>query len=185
MTAQSIVKHFLTEGDKLIISWFSPLHDQGGYAIATNYGQTSTFVLAYPNSKDSSGSLIARIVFQPIEETLRLFFTQILGADSKNQASLRHAVDTLHALLAIQMAFSIILVAFGTAYLPIISPLLLPRQYLSTSAPSVLAAWVWYIPVLALNGGLEAFHSSVATPRDLNAQSRYVHLRIYGLPSLF
>lgn len=38
MTLQSAVKHFLTEGDKLIISWFSPLHDQGGYAIATNYG---------------------------------------------------------------------------------------------------------------------------------------------------
>jgi oligosaccharide translocation protein RFT1 len=33
---------------------------------------------------------------------------------------------------------------------------------------------VWYIPVLALNGGLEAFLSSVATPKDLNAQSRFV-----------
>lgn len=39
MTLQSLVKHFLTEGDKLILSWYSPLHDQGGYAIAVNYGQ--------------------------------------------------------------------------------------------------------------------------------------------------
>lgn len=38
MTFQSIVKHVLTEGDKLILSWFSPLQDQGGYALAVNYG---------------------------------------------------------------------------------------------------------------------------------------------------
>lgn len=38
MTLQSLVKHFLTEGDKMVLSWFSPLQDQGGYAIAVNYG---------------------------------------------------------------------------------------------------------------------------------------------------
>lgn len=38
MSWQSIVKHFLTEGDKFFLSWFSPLQDQGGYAIAVNYG---------------------------------------------------------------------------------------------------------------------------------------------------
>ena len=40
MTAQSVVKHFLTEGDKLLISRLSPLADQGGYAIASNYGSS-------------------------------------------------------------------------------------------------------------------------------------------------
>lgn len=38
MTLQSVVKHVLTEGDKFVLSWFSPLQDQGGYAIAVNYG---------------------------------------------------------------------------------------------------------------------------------------------------
>ena len=52
MTGQSLVKHFLTEGDKFLVSRLSPLADQGGYAVAANYG-----------------SLVARIVFQPIEET--------------------------------------------------------------------------------------------------------------------
>ena len=31
---------------------------------------------------------------------------------------------------------------------------------------------IWYIPVLAVNSGLEAFLSSVATPKDLNNQSQ-------------
>lgn len=38
MTSQSMVKHFLTEGDKFLVSYWSPLEDQGGYAIAVNYG---------------------------------------------------------------------------------------------------------------------------------------------------
>lgn len=38
MTGQSIVKHFLNEGDKFLVSRLSPLADQGGYAIASNYG---------------------------------------------------------------------------------------------------------------------------------------------------
>ncbi|KAF8966965.1 Rft protein-domain-containing protein [Flammula alnicola] len=163
MTLQSLVKHFLTEGDKMILSWFSPLRDQGGYAIAVNYG-----------------SLIARIVFQPIEETLRVFFSRILGGGAKEKeseeqkTSLRQSAETLRSLLSIQTSMSVILLVFGSAYLPILLPLLLPAQYLSTSAPSVLAAWVWYIPVLAINGGLEAFLSSVATPQDLNQQSRWM-----------
>ena len=38
MTGQSVIKHFLTEGDKFLVSKLSPLADQGGYAVASNYG---------------------------------------------------------------------------------------------------------------------------------------------------
>ena len=40
MTGQSVIKHFLTEGDKFIVSRLSPLADQGGYAVASNYGSS-------------------------------------------------------------------------------------------------------------------------------------------------
>ena len=45
MTRQSVVKHFLTEGDKFLVSRLSPLEDQGGYAIASNYGTLNRFVI--------------------------------------------------------------------------------------------------------------------------------------------
>ena len=126
----------------------------------------------------SSGSLIARIIFQPIEETLRVFFSKTISVtDNKGKTkdeALKQSSVTLLSLLTIQTSFSLIFVIFATAYLPILLPILLPPQYLATSAPTVLAAWVWYIPVLAFNGGLEAFLSSVATPADLNKQSRLV-----------
>jgi len=38
MTMQSLIKHILTEGDKFIVTQISPLADQGGYAVASNYG---------------------------------------------------------------------------------------------------------------------------------------------------
>ncbi|KAG8217356.1 Rft protein-domain-containing protein [Butyriboletus roseoflavus] len=170
MTSQSIVKHFLTEGDKFLVSYWSPLQNQGGYAIAVNYG-----------------SLIARIVFQPIEEMCRVYFSRVLSGTtsekgsttataetSDNLAALDQASGAVASLLSVQIAFSMLVVAFGPPYLPIALQLLLPAQYTSTSAPSVLSAWIWYIPVLALNGGLEAFYSSVATPQDMRTQSRWM-----------
>lgn len=127
----------------------------------------------------SAGSLIARIVFQPIEETLRVFFSRTLGkssaaADEGRTAAMHQAANTLRGLLSAQTSLSLILITFGAPYLPIVLPILLPPQYMSTSAPQVLGAWLFYIPVLAVNGALEAFLSSVASSKDLNKQSRCV-----------
>ncbi|KAG1754150.1 Rft protein-domain-containing protein [Suillus lakei] len=167
MTGQSLVKHILTEGDKIILSWLSPLDGQGGYAIAVNYG-----------------SLVARIVFQPLEEICRVYFSRILcppaqakftstGAQFDGQ-SLGQASDILVSLVSIQLACSVLVIVFATVYLPIFLHLFLPSQYSSTSAPEVLAAWIWYIPALAINGVLEAFFSSIATSQDLRRQSRWL-----------
>lgn len=38
-TRQSVVKHLLTEADRIAVGYISPLGDQGGYAIAINYGR--------------------------------------------------------------------------------------------------------------------------------------------------
>ncbi|KAG2158043.1 Rft protein-domain-containing protein [Suillus bovinus] len=167
MTMQSIVKHILTEGDKIILSWWSPLDDQGGYAIAVNYG-----------------SLVARIVFQPLEEICRVYFSRILCSPAETKStstgaqfdrrSLAQASEILLSLVSIQLACSVLVLVFATVYLPIVLHLLLPSQYLSTCAPKVLAAWIWYIPVLAINGVLEAFFSSIATSQDLRRQSRWL-----------
>ena len=44
--------------------------------------------------------------------------------------------------------------------------LALPRKYLSTSAPRILAVYIYYIPAMAYNGVLEAFLASAAAPSD-------------------
>ncbi|KAI0355163.1 Rft-1-domain-containing protein [Trametes cingulata] len=175
MTGQSVVKHFLTEGDKFLVSRLSPLADQGGYAVAANYG-----------------SLIARIVFQPIEETARVFFSKTLsvaspdippsetkpdGQQSQAQKQALHTAATV--LLTLLLAFTHLLllaVTFGPPFLPLAAALLLPRKYLATSAPAILHVYVYYIPMMAFNGVLEAFFASAASPADLRAQSRWMLL---------
>ncbi|KAH8117736.1 Rft-1-domain-containing protein [Phellopilus nigrolimitatus] len=160
MTAQGFVKHILTEGDKIIISRISPLKDQGGYAVANNYG-----------------ALIARILFQPIEETSRLFFSKAFsssGPGGPDPDSLQSALSRLGSLLLIYNHLSLLLLTLAPPYLNVVLSVALPPRYLNTSAPAVLSAWVWYIPVLAVNGILEAFVSSVASSKDIAKQSKWM-----------
>ncbi|KAF7795410.1 hypothetical protein EIP86_006568 [Pleurotus ostreatoroseus] len=160
MTGQSVVKHFLTEGDKFLVSRLSPLADQGGYAVASNYG-----------------SLAARIIFQPIEETSRVFFSKTLSAGAKaTPDALRAASDTLFSILLLFTHLLLVLTAFAPPYLPLALTLVLPRRYLQTSAPAILHTYVYYIPTMAFNGVLEAFFASTASPADLRAQSRWLLL---------
>ncbi|KAI0333099.1 Rft-1-domain-containing protein [Cubamyces sp. BRFM 1775] len=165
MTGQSLIKHFLTEGDKFLVSRLSPLADQGGYAVAANYG-----------------SLIARIVFQPIEETARVFFSKALSTSgdsgTKSSGQLKGPLQTAATvLLTLLLAFThlfLLAVTFGPPYLSLAIYLILPRKYLATSAPSILHVYVYYIPMMAFNGVLEAFFASAASPADLRAQSRWM-----------
>ena len=167
MTGQSLVKHFLTEGDKFLVSRLSPLADQGGYAVAANYG-----------------SLIARMVFQPIEETARVFFSKTLTPTStpssssnaptpaESKQSLRTASTLLTTLLLAFTHLLLLLTTFAPPYLPLALSLVLPPKYLTTSAPRILAVYVYYVPAMAFNGVLEAFLASTASPADLRAQAR-------------
>ncbi|KAF5365845.1 hypothetical protein D9757_012799 [Collybiopsis confluens] len=163
MTSQSLVKHFLTEGDKFILSWFSPLQDQGGYALAVNYvtsSSSSSFSSTSPTSHEPDQNP------QPDRFTKAHTFPALLKSSR-----------TLLTLLNIQLATSLFILIFGTHYLTLFLTLLLPPRYLhTTSAPKVLEAWVWYIPFLAVNGGLEAFFSSCAGREDVGRQSRWMVL---------
>lgn len=77
LAGQSVLKHALTEGDKIVLARASgggeshggSLYEQGVYAIASGYG-----------------SLVARLLFQPLEEAARLMFSK-LGAEEGETAS--------------------------------------------------------------------------------------------------
>jgi oligosaccharide translocation protein RFT1 len=173
MTLQSFFKHFLTEGDRILVSQVSPLKDQGGYAIATNYG-----------------SLIARIVFQPMEEAARLYFARTPLATSPTPSTPspmtrgsavaeedNSAPLILPLLLRLSSHLLLLLPALGPPYIPTLLSLLLPSRSGWSSArlqtpTKILTLYTLYLPLLSLNGLLEAFFASTASPRDLAAQSR-------------
>lgn len=157
--AQSTLKYLLTQGDALLITLLAPLADQGAYALAANYG-----------------GLAARLFFQPIEESSRTLF-------ARRAATPAAAAATLTSILTAYTLLSLPLLALAPPLAPALLAALTGPRF-APAAP-VLTATVATLPLLALNGVLEAFVAAVATPRDLRAQSTAmaVFSVVFGLAS--
>ncbi|KAK0557160.1 Oligosaccharide translocation protein rft1 [Tilletia horrida] len=164
LVKQSLLKHSLTESDKLAVAKLGSLSDQGGYALASNYG-----------------SLVARMLFQPLEESSRLVFSTQLGAIqpgsastlSPSSSSLQTSISLLETLLYSYTLLSIFLLSFAP-------PLALPGLFLlagkhwatATTAPTILGAYASvYLPVMGFNGILEGFLQATASERELGNYS--------------
>jgi oligosaccharide translocation protein RFT1 len=153
------VKHILTQGDLILISYLASLQAQGIYALASNYG-----------------GLIARTVFQPIEESSRNYFGKLLssidGLPSKD--NMVSACKGLHNLLRCYTLLSIFAVALGPTIAPLLLGLVAGPGWIASGAGDVLSKYCYYIPLLAVNGVTEAFISVVATESELNIQSLWM-----------
>ncbi|MCJ1273468.1 Oligosaccharide translocation protein rft1 [Puttea exsequens] len=155
---QAIFNQILTSGDTYLISAIAPLPTQGAYALAGNYG-----------------GLLARMIFQPIEEASRSLFGRIPASDSQTQdtdkASLEQALTYLTNTLHFYSILSLVALTIGPPIAPILLRALAGDVWMATEAPAVLSAYCYLIPLLATNGILEAFVAAVATPLEIRAQS--------------
>lgn len=168
---QSIFKWLLTQGDSLVLSLFADLKAQGIFALASNYG-----------------GLASRLLFQPVEESSRNVFGGLLANDSskapkitgkktsssmvtnKRQQALNYLSTALHSyiLLIVMPCFAILPYCFP----PLVAILLGPSsQWNSPQTVALLQIYSYYIPMLAINGILDAFVTSVATEIELGWQS--------------
>ncbi len=158
MYFQAAVKHGLTQGDTFILAMFSNLSDQGLYGLASNYG-----------------GLIARMVFQPIEESSRNVFGKLLstgdGTSKPSPDSVKTALDYLYDVLCLYGLLSVLACSLGPTIFPRVFGLLIGSRWSSTNIDAVLSTYCYYIPVLAYNGISEAFVSSVASNSVLQNQS--------------
>ena len=116
----------------------------------------------------TTGSLVARIVFQPIEETLQLHWSRAIDSSA----------PLLRLALRLSLYLLLILPAFLPPVLPTILPLLLPRRYVAetTAAQTLQTYLVAYLPLMSLNGILEAFHTASATPAQVAKQAKFMIL---------
>lgn len=154
---QSAVKHLLTQGDSFLIATLASLRDQGIYALTSNYG-----------------GLIARTLFQPIEESSRNLFSKLLSSRTginPDKSRVRTAATVLSTTLRLYILLTILAISLGPSLGPILLQLIAGSKWISSGAGRVLGTYSYYIPLLALNGITEAFVSAVATPAELHAQS--------------
>ncbi|KAI9878816.1 MAG: Oligosaccharide translocation protein rft1, partial [Pleopsidium flavum] len=166
---QSGLKHILTQGDSLLIATVASLQDQGSYALASNYG-----------------GLVARMLFQPIEESSRNVFGKLLSPDASGKPDfkgVRAAKGYLCDILRLYGLLSILVAALGPTIAPLLLRLVAGSRWSSTSAGDVLATYCYLIPLLSLNGITEAFISSVATNAELQRQSIWMFAFSVGFAS--
>ncbi|CAG8475301.1 12428_t:CDS:2, partial [Dentiscutata heterogama] len=158
-TKQSILKHILTEGDKMLIAWLSSPADQGIYAFVVNYG-----------------SLVARILFQPLEETGRTLFSKLLtNVDKKDEkmvnsqkTALFTSLKVLTTLIKFHILLGLLFICFATNYTGTLIDLLVGSVWSQSLAPIVLSAYCLYVPIMGVNGITEAFVAAVATEETLS-----------------
>ncbi|PON23049.1 oligosaccharidyl-lipid flippase family protein [Trichoderma gamsii] len=162
MMAQSVVKHLLTQGDTFLISLFSNPEAQGVYALANNYG-----------------SLLARLLFQPVEESSRSYFSRLLSSpsagngqsSSQPSSSVKEARQNLHTILRLYILLSAIIVSIGPFAAPALLSIVAGKLWTGSGAGQVLSTYCFYIPFMGLNGITEAFVASVASEAQVHRQS--------------
>ncbi|KAF3689795.1 Protein RFT1 -like protein [Channa argus] len=102
---QSFLKQILTEGERYVMTFLNVLNfgDQGIYDIVNNLG-----------------SMVARFIFLPIEESFYIFFAKVLerGRDirSQKQEEVAIAAEVLECLLKLVLVIGLIITVFGYAY---------------------------------------------------------------------
>jgi oligosaccharide translocation protein RFT1 len=196
LTAHAGLKHVLTEADRIVLGWVvgqgrgtagrgkanEGLDDMAGYAVAGNYGEFSALgrfvafgaVVCYVVTRkklllfEFAASLIARVIFQPVEESTRLYFSKALSQQQvKDEEKPQDKTAPRHIFILLIrscLLLALLCPAFIPPALPFVLPYILPARYLSTSAPSTLLTYLTvYIPILALNGILEAVFSVTAS----------------------
>ena len=173
---QSVLKQLLTNGDSYLIASFTSLSAQGSYALAANYG-----------------GLVARILFQPIEESSRSYFARLFASENlsprktdvadsekkgdpgtKPASAPAEACQYLTTLLRAYILFSIFVATLGPTLSPLALRIVAGSRWAHTEAPAVLAAYCYYIPLLAINGILEAFVAATASPAQLRYQAGFM-----------
>jgi oligosaccharide translocation protein RFT1 len=155
---QNTLKYFLTQGDGIIIAGLVSLREQGAYALASNYG-----------------GLIARMLFQPIEETGRTTFAQLCSPTDKKEKLDPKGVESARNLLQDVLRFygilGIVACAIGPSAAPVLLRFVAGSRWSDTDASTVLVSYCYYIPLLAINGVTEAFVAAVASMTTLHRQS--------------
>lgn len=155
---QMIFKQILTEGDKFIINTFFSTDQRGVYSVMNNYG-----------------SIIVRLLFQPIEESVRLTFTRLLGLKSKQ--NLADASKTIKYLLIFYLHFSILIFLAGYYNASFLLKILLggkSSNWLNTGLFELFPYYIAYIPFLAFNGVVEAFFSAAASSKETKSYSYFM-----------
>ncbi|CAH1970856.1 unnamed protein product [Acanthoscelides obtectus] len=162
---QSAVKQILTEGEKYVMT-ISPVltfSEQSMYDIVNNLG-----------------SLAARFIFRPIEESSYFYFTQMIKRDvpleDQNQGKISESAEVVGQLGKIVTSIGLVIVVFGQSYSHAFLYLYGGKQLVEPDLPVLLMRYHSFaIVLLAVNGVTEGY---VFATMDNQQIDRYNYLMV-------
>eukprot|EP00158_Paraphelidium_tribonemae_P003358 Partr_v1_DN26066_c1_g3_i1_m653 putative RFT1 homolog len=134
--AQLFVKVLLSEGDKIVSALFSDASEQGIYALVSNYG-----------------SLVVRLVFLPVEESIR----SLLASPSHT----RPFFMMYRRIVRVYVYLLMIACLYPPLFAPVVIRLLAGRAW--DAAADSLPLYAIYVALLGFNGVSEAYLHSVSS----------------------
>ncbi|XP_020278956.1 protein RFT1 homolog [Pseudomyrmex gracilis] len=174
---QGILKQILTEGERLIMTIMPVLTftEQGIYEVVNNLG-----------------SLAARFIFRPIEDSGYFYFTQMVKRDKalidQDPMKVQESVNVLTHLCSVVMSIGLIVLVFGQSYSSTLlwlyggSKLTLPLPVL------LLRAHCLAVLLLGINGVTECYTNATADSTTINKSNLimvYESIAFLGASYLF
>lgn len=158
-----LYRTFLAQGDMWIIG-MSALEDQGLYSVAVNYG-----------------SLVCRILLQPLEESGLQYFARAFTTKDTNTK--QEALNHFAAILKFYLLLSLVVGLVAPSFTDLVVHFLLGRRWTGTKMASVLSAYCMQIPFMAFCGIFEAFINATLTADwyRCNEMTPFIATFFYGI----
>ncbi|XP_023711319.1 protein RFT1 homolog isoform X2 [Cryptotermes secundus] len=143
---QGIMKQILTEGERYIMTLFSVLtfSEQGVYDIVNNLG-----------------SLAARFLFRPVEESSYFYFSQMVARDTtiqeQNQKHMAESANVLYQLLRCITCIGLVIVVFGQSYSHLLLYLYGGESLIMGPGPTLMRTHCLAVLLLGINGITECY----------------------------
>lgn len=161
---QVVFKQVLTEGEKLVMSVSTKLSfsEQATYDIVNNMG-----------------SMAARFIFRPVEDSSYFYYTQTIARDVRLEQQTVEKVHecgrVLQNLCKAVSSIGLLAFVFGQSYAGTVLLLYGGPEFVKDGLPETLLRWhSLAIVLLAVNGITEGFMFATNTSRDIDAYNWYM-----------
>ncbi|XP_015590433.1 protein RFT1 homolog [Cephus cinctus] len=154
---QGILKQILTEGERLIMTVIPVLTfaEQGTYEVVNNLG-----------------SLAARFIFRPIEESGYFYFTQMVRRDKplsdQNSSKIQESVNVLTQLCSVVTSIGLVVLVFGQSYSSLLLWMYGGSKLTSYLPVLLLRTHCLAVLLLGINGVTECYTNATADSATIN-----------------
>lgn len=155
---QGVLKQVLTEGEKYVMS-VSPV---------LSFSEQATYDIV-----NNMGSLAARFIFRPIEDSSYFYFTQTIARDirlkDQKQEQVLESGQVLSNLCKAVTSIGLLSFVFGQSYAGTLLLLYGGSDFVSGGLPEVLLRWHCFaIVLLAVNGITEGYMFATITSKEID-----------------